>query len=150
MLLAADGLLNTNYLALPQTAGMYFSGPDTRFGDNVNQSTDKTANDFLATYEERWGEKPAAPFWAHGYDATTLLLDAITAASFLDGDTLVIDRQDIRDHLNSVTGYSGLIGTINCDEFGDCGAARITVVQNIGGEDNVEASMENVMFSFAP
>ena len=150
VLLAADGLLNTNYLALPQTEGMYFSGPDTRFGDNVNQSTGKTANDFLATYEARWGEKPAAPFWAHGYDATTLLLDAITAASFLDGDTLVIDRQGIRDHLNSVTGYSGLIGTINCDEFGDCGAARITVVQNLGGEDNVEASMENVMFSFAP
>ena len=150
VLLAADGLLNTNYLALPQTAGMYFSGPDTRFGDNVNQSTGKTANDFLATYEARWGEKPAAPFWAHGYDATTLLLDAITAASFLDGDTLVIDRQGIRDHLNSVTGYNGLIGTINCDEFGDCGAARITVVQNLGGEDNVEASMENVMFSFAP
>ena len=150
VLLAADGLLNTNYLALPQTAGMYFSGPDQRFGDNVNQSTGKTANDFLATYEARWGEKPAAPFWAHGYDATTLLLDAITAASFLDGDTLVIDRQGIRDHLNSVTGYSGLIGTINCDEFGDCGAARITVVQNLGGEDNAEASMENVMFSFAP
>ena len=150
VLLAADGLLNTNYLALPQTAGMYFSGPDQRFGDNVNQSTGKTANDFLATYEARWGEKPAASFWAHGYDATTLLLDAITAASFLDGDTLVIDRQGIRDHLNSVTGYSGLIGTINCDEFGDCGAARITVVQNLGGEDNAEASMENVMFSFAP
>ena len=150
VLLAADGLLNTNYLALSQTAGMYFSGPDTRFGENVNQSTDKTAQDFLAVYEERWGESPAAPFWAHGYDATTLLLDAIAAASFLDGDTLVVDRQDIRDHLNSVEGYSGLIGTINCDEFGDCGAARITVVQNIGGEDNAEASMDNVVFSFAP
>ena len=150
VLLAADGLLNTNYLALSQTAGMYFSGPDTRFGENVNQSTDKTAQDFLATYEERWGESPAAPFWAHGYDATTLLLDAIAAASFLDGDTLVVDRQGIRDHLNSVEGYSGLIGTINCDEFGDCGAARITVVQNIGGEDNAEASMDNVVFSFAP
>ena len=150
VLLAADGLLNTNYLALSQTAGMYFSGPDTRFGENVNQSTDKTAQDFLAVYEERWGESPAAPFWAHGYDATTLLLDAIAAASFLDGDTLVVDRQGIRDHLNSVEGYSGLIGTINCDEFGDCGAARITVVQNIGGEDNAEASMDNVVFSFAP
>ncbi len=150
VLLAADGLLNTNYLALSQTAGMYFSGPDTRFGENVNQSTDKTAQDFLAVYEERWGESPAAPFWAHGYDATTLLLDAIAAASFLDGDTLVVDRQGIRDHLNSVEGYSGLIGTINCDDFGDCGAARITVVQNIGGEDNAEASMDNVVFSFAP
>ena len=150
VLLAADGLLNTNYLALPQTAGMYFSGPDSRFGENVNQSTGKTAQDFLAAYEERYGEAPAAPFWAHGYDATTLLLDAIAAASYLDGDTLVVDRQGIRDHLNSVEGFSGLIGTINCDDFGDCGAARITVVQNIGGEENAVASMDNVVFSFVP
>lgn len=151
VLLAADGLLNTNYLALSQTEGMYFSGPDTRFGENVNQSTGKTAQDFLGVYEERWGESPAAPFWAHGYDATTLLLDAIAAASYVDGDgNLHVDRQSIRDHLNGVQGYSGLIGTINCDDFGDCGAARITVVQNLGGEDNAEASMENVVFSFAP
>ncbi len=150
VLLAADGLLNTNYLALPQTEGMYFSGPDQRFGDNVNQSTSKTANDFLAAYEADYGERPAAPFWAHGYDATTLLLDAIEAASWVEDDTLKVDRQGVRDFLNNVQGYSGLIGTINCDDFGDCGAAKITVVQNIGGEANAEASMENVVFSYAP
>ncbi|WP_419916301.1 branched-chain amino acid ABC transporter substrate-binding protein [Candidatus Poriferisodalis sp.] len=151
VLLAADGLLNTNYLALPQTAGMYFSGPDSRFGENVNQSTGKTAQDFLAAYEERWGEAPAAPFWAHGYDATTMLLDAIAAASYVDADgNLHVDRQGIRDYLNSIEGFSGLIGTINCDDFGDCGAARITVVQNIGGEENAVASMDNVVFSFVP
>ena len=150
VLLAADGLLNTNYLGLPQTAGMYFSGPDQRFGENVNQSTGKTANDFLAAYESAYGERPAAPFWAHGYDATTMLLDAITAASHVEGDTLVVDRQGVRDYLNQLRGYSGLIGTINCDDFGDCGAARITVVLNIGGEENAEASIENVVFSYAP
>ena len=151
VLLAADGLLNTNYLALPQTAGMYFSGPDSRFGENVNQSTGKTAQDFLAAYEERYGEAPAAPFWAHGYDATTMLLDAIAAASYVDADgNLHVDRQGIRDYLNSIEGFSGLIGTINCDDFGDCGAARITVVQNIGGEENAVASMDNVVFSFVP
>ena len=151
VLLAADGLLNTNYLALPQTAGMYFSGPDSRFGDNVNQSTGKTAQDFLAVYEENWGEAPAAPFWAHGYDATTMLLDAIAAASYVDGDgNLNIDRQGIRDYLDGLQGFSGLIGTINCDDFGDCGAARITVVQNIGGEENAPASMNNVVFSYVP
>ena len=150
VLLAADGLLNTNYLGLPQTAGMYFSGPDQRFGENVNESTGKTAVDFLATYEELYGEKPAAPFWAHGYDATTLLLDAIAGASWVEDGNLMIDRQGIRDHLNSVQGYSGLIGTINCDAFGDCGAARITVVENIGGEENAEASLNNVVFSYAP
>ena len=150
VLLAADGLLNTNYLSLPQTEGMYFSGPDQRFGENVNESTGKTAVDFLAVYEEFYGERPAAPFWAHGYDATALLLDAIKAASWIEDGNLMIDRQGIRDHLNSVSGYSGLIGTINCDAFGDCGAARITVIQNIGGEANAEASMDNVMFSYAP
>ena len=150
VLLAADGLLNTHYLALPQTRGMYFSGPDQRFGQNVNQSTGKSAVDYLAEYESRYGEAPAAPFWAHGYDATTLLLDAIAAASWVEDGTLMIDRQGIRDHLNSVQGYQGLIGTINCDDFGDCGAARITVVQNIGGEENAEASLNNVVFSYAP
>ena len=150
VLLAADGLLNTNYLALPQTRGMYFSGPDQRFGENVNQSTGKSAADFLATYEAAYGENPAAPFWAHGYDATTLLLDAISAASWVEDGNLMIDRQGIRDHLNSVQGYQGLIGIINCDAFGDCGAARITVVQNIGGEENAETSLNNVVFSYAP
>ncbi len=150
VLLAADGLLNTNYLALPQTRGMYFSGPDQRFGENVNESTGKTAVDFLATYEAAYGEAPAAPFWAHGYDATVLLLDAIKAASWVEDGDLMIDRQGIRDYLNSVQGFQGLIGTINCDDFGDCGAARITVVQNIGGEENAEASLNNVVFSYAP
>ena len=150
VLLAADGLLNTNYLGLPQTRGMYFSGPDQRFGENVNESTGKSAVDFLATYEDLYGEAPAAPFWAHGYDATTLLLDAISAASYAEDGNLMIDRQGIRDHLNSVQGYQGLIGTINCDDFGDCGAARITVVQNIGGEENAETSLNNVVFSYAP
>ena len=150
VLLAADGLLNTNYLGLTQTAGMYFSGPDQRFGDNVNGSTGKSAVDFLAAYEAEYGARPAAPFWAHGYDATTLLLDAIAAASYVDGDTLMIDRQGVRDFLNSVEGYSGLIGTINCDNFGDCGSSRITIIQNIGGEENAEASIDNVVFSFSP
>ncbi len=149
VLMGADGLLNLDYLALPQTAGMYLSGPDTRFGSNQNESTGRTADEFLTAYQELYGEAPAAPFWAHAYDATTLLLEAIEAASYLDGDSLIVDRQGIRDYLDAVEGYGGLIGTINCDEFGDCGASRITVVQNIGGEENAEASMQNVVYSYA-
>ena len=150
VLLAADGLLVDRYLALPQTAGMYFSGPDERFGDNTNQSTGKTAAEILAAYEEAYGESPSASFWAHGYDATTLLLDAIKAASWVEDGTLMIDRQGIRDYLNGVRGYSGIIGTINCDDFGDCGSSRITIVHNIGGEENVADSRKNVVFSYAP
>ena len=62
----------------------------------------------------------------------------------------MIDRQGIRDHLNGVRGYSGVIGTINCDDFGDCGSSRITIVRNIGGEENVAESRKNVVFFYAP
>ncbi len=151
VLLAADGLLNANYLPLPQTDGMYFSGPDQRFGENVNESTGKTAVDFTEAYQERWGEEPSSAFWAHGYDAATILLEAIEAASDVDSDgNLHIDRQGVRDYLYGLQGYAGMIGTINCDEFGDCGAAKITVVQNLGGEDNIQASLNNVVFSYEP
>ena len=147
VLLAADGLLNTSYLALSQTEGMYFSGPDTRFGDNVNASTGKTANDFVDAYVRDYGEAPAAPFWAHGYDATTLLLDAIAAASHVSDDgSLVVDRQGVRAFLDSVRNYQGLIGLISCDDYGDCGSQLITVVHHESA-DNPEASMGNVVYS---
>ena len=150
VLVTADSLLNSNYLSLPQTTGIYFSGPDQRFGANVNQSTGRSGIEFLAEYESRYGESPSSPFWVFGYDAATLLLDAIAAASAVNDGNLVIDRQGVRDHLNAVRGYRGLVGTLNCDDFGDCGAARLTVVQNLGGADNVEASMDNVVFSYTP
>ena len=108
-MMAADGLLNSNYMAIPETEGMYFSGPDIRYGSNTNQSTGQTADGFLAAYNDEWGEDPAAPFWAHSYDATTLLLDAIAAASYDDGGTLVIDRAGVREYLAGVTDYSGII-----------------------------------------
>ena len=150
VLVTADSLLNTNFLSLPQTAGIYFTGPDQRFGANVNQSTGRSGAGFLAEYRRRYGESPSSPFWVFGYDAATLLLDAIAAASAVTDGDLVIDRQGVRDHLDSVRGYRGLVGTLNCDGFGDCGAARITVIRNLGGEDNVAASMDNVVFTYRP
>ena len=149
ILMAADGLLNSNYMAILETEGMYFSGPDIRYGANYNQSTGKTADSFLAAYTEEWGEDPAAPFWAHSYDATTLLLDAIAAASYDDDGTLVIDRAGVREHLNNVTDYSGIIGLITCDAFGDCGSQKITVIGHADSTD-VSASNANVVYEYAP
>lgn len=149
-LLSADASLNTDFLALEQSAGIHFSGPDTRFGENTNQSTGKTAAEVLADYEAANGEAPSAPFWGHSYDAAAILLDAIDAASYVDGDgNLVIDRQGVRDHLNSITGYSGLIGTMNCDEFGDCGSQKITIIEHTDPSD-VDGGLNNVVFEYAP
>jgi branched-chain amino acid transport system substrate-binding protein len=149
VLLAADGLLVDGFMELEQSEGMAFSGPDVRFGTNTNESTGKTAEDILAAYDAQYGEAPSAAFWGHAYDAATLLMDAIAASSKMDGDALVIDRQGVRDYLNGVSGYSGVIGTINCDDFGDCGSQKITVILH---EDSgaIEASKENVVFEYAP
>ena len=139
-LLAADGLLTDGFMELPQSEGLYFSGPDVRFGTNTNQSTGKTAAEVLADYEAAHGEPPSAAFWGHSYDAAAMLLDAIDAASYVDGDgNLVIDRAGVREALNGVSGYSGLIGTISCDDFGDCGSQKITVIEHTDSGD-IEAS----------
>jgi len=149
-LLSADASLNTDFLALEQSEGIHFSGPDTRFGENTNQSTGKTAAEVLADYEAANGEAPSAPFWGHSYDAAALLMDAIDAASHVDADgNLVVDRQGVREYLNSVSGYSGLIGTMSCDEFGDCGSQKITIIEHTDPSD-VDAGLNNVVFEYAP
>lgn len=148
LLMGADGLLVDNFLGLPESEGMYFSGPDQRYGDNANGITGKTAEEVLATYNETYGEAPSAAFWAHAYDATILLLSAIDAVAVDDGSgALTIDRQALRDQINSTSGYEGLIGTLTCDEFGDCGATKITVVQNSDPAD-IAVGKENVVFEF--
>ena len=148
VLLGADGLQVQTFMELPQANGMYLSGPDLRYGSNTNQSTGATADKFLADYESNNGNAPEAPFWAHSYDATTILLEAIKAASHSHDGNLEIDRAGVREYLDNLSGYEALIGTLSCDDFGDCGAQRITVVQNNSADFG--ASIENVVFSFAP
>jgi len=38
---------------------------------------------------------------------------------------------------------------IACDDFGDCGSGKITVIKHESAAD-IEASKENVVFDFAP
>ena len=139
VLMGADGLLSDTFVALPQSEGMYFSGPST-------PETPEYA-EFLAKYEEAYGEPPIAPFNGHAYDATNMLFDAIETASTDDGGTLVIDLQGVRDALHSMT-YEGLTGTLSCDEFGDCAAPSINILQNTADTADVAAVFENVLFTY--
>ena len=148
VLVGADGLLVDNHMELPESEGMYFSGPDLRYGVNRNSVTGKSADEFLAQYEQEYGEAPSAPFWAHAYDAAIMLLSAIDQASTEQGETLWIDRQLVRDALDS-TNFDGIIGPVSCDPFGDCGAGKITVVHHTDSS-NLDAGKENVVFSYDP
>ena len=149
VLLTDAALLIDGFMSLPQSEGIYFSGPDLRFGASANESTGKTADDLLAAYEDAYGEAPSAPYWAHAYDATTLLLEAVTAASEVEDDLLRIDRAGVRAYLNRVSGYRGIIGTIDCDDFGDCGSQKLTIIHHLDADD-IEASKANIVFEFAP
>ncbi|HLE39444.1 MAG TPA: branched-chain amino acid ABC transporter substrate-binding protein [Acidimicrobiia bacterium] len=144
----ADGILVDDFLAIPETEGMYFSGPDLRFGTNTSL-TGKSYNDFLADYEAAYGLTPPAAFHAHTYDATVLLLSTIEAIAFEEADgTLKIDRQALRDALTATSGFAGVTGTLSCDAFGDCASQTISIIHHEDPSD-IAASKANVVYSEA-
>jgi len=148
VLVAADGMLVENFLEIPESEGVYFSGPGLQFEGNENVITGVSASDFLATYQDTYGEAPSAAFWAHAYDATTLLLKAIDDVAVENDDgSVTIDRQALRDAITATT-FAGLIGQIACDDFGDCGAQEIQIVLH---EDSsiTDSTQIPVVYTFA-
>lgn len=128
VLFAADGASVASFLSTPESEGWYFSGPNLQFGENSNEFTGETASNLLTRYTETFGEAPSAGFWGHAYDATTMLLKAIdTVAVVQDDGSLLIDRAALREAL-SASAFSGIIGSIACDAFGDCGAQEIQII----------------------
>lgn len=149
-LLAADSLLNFDYLELSESEGMYFTSLHTDFGASVNQSTGKTAFEVLDDYRADHGEEPSSAYWASTYDATTILLSAIEAnAEVNDAGQLVIDKAGISSSVAALRDYGGLTGSISCDDFGDCGSQKIVIVHHTDSDD-ADAGMVNVVFEYAP
>ncbi len=123
-LMSADGSFSPDfYKAAGETAvGMFHSSPDfSAFGAGYK--------DFLAKHQKKYGEKPIAPFHAHGYDAAMMVLAAIEKVGVKEGDTLYIPRKAFRDALYATKGLKGLTGNISCDQYGDCADPRIAVYQ---------------------
>jgi branched-chain amino acid transport system substrate-binding protein len=141
VLMGADGLLSDTYVVLPQTENMYFSGPQTPTTDAYGE--------FVAKYEEAYGEAPIQAFHAHAYDATNMAFTAIETAATDDGSgNLSIDLQALRDALHSMT-HEGLTGSLSCDEFGDCAAPNIDIMQRTADTADIEAVRGNVLISYS-
>ena len=149
LLIAADGLLADDFMMQPETERLFFSGPAIDFGDNRNESTGRSATRILADYEDSYGVPPNSAFWGHAYDATTLLLEAIEASSEEVYGGLLINRAGLRQYLDTVAGYGGVIGDITCDGFGDCGLATIAVIEHLDATD-IPASRVNTVYEYAP
>jgi branched-chain amino acid transport system substrate-binding protein len=122
-LMAADGCFSPDFYKAAGDAavGMYHSSPDfSAFASGYKK--------FLEEHQKKYGEKPLAPFHAHAYDATMMILDAIKKVAVQQPDgTLCIGRKALRDALYATKGEKGLTGTITCDQYGDCADPHIAV-----------------------
>ncbi len=76
---------------------------------------------FLASFRERYGEDPQNIYHPYAYDATMLLLTAISENAVPQDDgSLMVDPLAIRETLYSKVGFQGISGYISCSEQGDC------------------------------
>jgi len=125
-LVGSDGLATLDFIeaAGPDVEGVYLSMP------NFSLFQDSYA-DLLDKYLELSGlDSPLAPFHAHTYDATSIMLDAIEQVAVANDDgSLSIDLGALREALYATQDYPGVTGTLSCTEFGDCGAPIIAVYQ---------------------
>ena len=135
ILAGADGVKDQGFIdaagTLAASKGMYFSGPDLNFGD-------KYTNDFLPKYYALAGQKSTlAPYHAHAYDATMIIMKAIEAVGLVDPSdgTLYIPREALRSWARGIKDYPGLTGTLTCDDNGDCGATDVSIAQLKPGSD---------------
>jgi branched-chain amino acid transport system substrate-binding protein len=140
-LMGADGVFSPDfYKAAGDTAiGMFHSSPDfSAFAAGYK--------DFLAKHQKKFGEKPLAPFHAHGYDAAMMIFAAIKKVGKTGPDgTLCIGRKALRDALYATKDMKGLTGNLTCSKFGDCADPRIAVY--ITTADNVKkGEMPSVPF----
>ena len=129
-LISGSALLVSEFLGTPQSEGMYFAGPESDYDANVNSVTRQSGAAVLASYEDTYGGPPSAHYWAHAYDATTLLAAAIESAAVEEDGVLHIDRAALRRELERTT-IEGLIGDISCDGFGDCGTGRVNIYHHM-------------------
>ncbi len=129
VLAAADGMISGAAAEAVGEAGegMYFSGPDLSFSGQLYE-------DFIAKYVEKYGSEPISVFHAHAFDAANMIFACVEEVGVEDGGALHIGRQALRDCLFATSGFSGITGSITCDQYGDCADPKISVSQLQSGE----------------
>ena len=60
-----------------------------------------------------------------------------------------IDRDALREEIAATTDFQGIIGTLTCDEFGDCGTGRVNIYYH--ADSNIaDVAQLPVEYRFAP
>ena len=127
VLAAADGCMYDIIEAFGgESGGMYFSSPDFGFSG-------AEYDEFLVAYKEKVGSAPISVFHAHAYDATNMIINCVEEVGVVDGDTLHVGRQAMRDCLAATSDHIGITGSLTCDQYGDCADPKITISVIEGG-----------------
>jgi basic membrane protein A len=120
--MGADGIYTPEFIELAgsDAEGVYASSAVPPSGDAYDN--------FLAAYDEAYGEAPIGPYHATTYDAVGVMLNAIQEVGVIDADgNLVIDRDALAEAIRGTSDFEGLTGVLTCDENGECGNAVVDV-----------------------
>jgi len=127
---AADGCFSADAAEAigEASANMYFSGPDLSFAGD-------TYVNFKAKYQEMFGSEPLSVFHAHAFDAANMIFDCIEKVGTSEDDgTLHVGRAALRACLYDTENYTGITGSLTCNEYGDCADPKISVYELVNGE----------------
>ena len=131
VMMGADGIYTPDFVKAcgENVIGMHWSSQDfSAFGAGYQ--------DLVERYKKKYNvEGTLAPFHAHSYDATNIILTAIEKVTVQDADgTLHIGRQALRDAVAATKDFQGLTGSLTCGVTiegakypGDCADPRIAV-----------------------
>jgi branched-chain amino acid transport system substrate-binding protein len=127
---AADGCISADAAAniADSSANMVWSGPDIAFAGSLYE-------DFKAAYLDKYGTETLSVFHAHAFDAANMIFACTEQVAVADDDgTVHVGRQALRDCLYATSGFSGITGTLTCNEFGDCADPKISVSELVDGD----------------
>ncbi len=148
-LITGAALLVSDFLGTSLSEDIYFVGPESDFGSNVNVATGKNADAVLSAFATSYGRGPLSPYWAHAYDATTLLLKAIESVAVVEGEKLYVDRAALRQELAATSGFQGILGMLSCDNMGDCATGRTNIYHHTDSSVTDPAQL-SIVYRFAP
>jgi branched-chain amino acid transport system substrate-binding protein len=124
-----DGTYGVNYIDLAGDAS------EGTFSTYVPIPESEAFTQFRADYEAAYGDEQGklSPFSPHGYDAQSVLINAIEEVSVESGGKLIVPRKALADVARATANHEGLTGTITCSETGECAAATILFMKVEGG-----------------
>jgi branched-chain amino acid transport system substrate-binding protein len=125
--------------------GMCFVSPSCPEGVAVDQ--------LAAAYKLKFKEKPEVIFYLYGFDAADLLFQAIERTAIRNRDGILsLGRKALRDTLYATSGFKGVSGTLNCNQFGDCARPAFNVLCLEDPSQGIEGLQSNIVFSatYAP